>query len=93
MTAWLLAGSWLVATLGLALGGLVLALTRRIKPALGVLLDFLLAAGLLRLSLAGTWTAIASAGMLVVIRKVVVLGLDSVAESRTASRRLISPGG
>lgn len=46
------------------------------RTAMAVLLDFLLAAGLLRLSLAQTWTAIAVAALTVVIRKVAVAGFS-----------------
>ncbi|MEV8631213.1 hypothetical protein AB0395_06100 [Streptosporangium sp. NPDC051023] len=42
--------------------------------AVAVLLDFLLAAGLLRLSQAQTWTAIAVAALTLVIRRVVAAG-------------------
>ncbi|MEV4184830.1 hypothetical protein AB0J28_25745 [Streptosporangium canum] len=59
--------------------GLVAALAALLRGggpggAMAVLLDFLVAAGLLRLSLAQTWTAIAVAALTIVIRKVVVAG-------------------
>lgn len=59
--------------------GLVAALAALLRgggpgAAMAVLLDFLVAAGLLRLSLAQTWTAIAVATLTIVIRKVVVAG-------------------
>ncbi|MGW3363236.1 hypothetical protein ACWDOR_09855 [Streptosporangium canum] len=59
--------------------GLVAALAALLRGggpgvAMAVLLDFLVAAGLLRLSLAQTWTAIAVATLTIVIRKVVVAG-------------------
>lgn len=84
MTAVLLVASWSLAAAGILLGGLALAATRRVQVALGILLDLLLAAGLLRLVLADRWSAIATAAALVVIRKVVVLGL-SAAESPGAA--------
>jgi hypothetical protein len=46
------------------------------RTAMAVLLDFLLAAGLLRLSMAQTWTAIAVAALTGVIRKVAVAGFS-----------------
>ncbi|MDP9845442.1 hypothetical protein [Streptosporangium lutulentum] len=46
------------------------------RTAMAVLLDFLLAAGLLRLSEAQTWTAVAVAALTVVIRKVAVAGFS-----------------
>lgn len=76
------AAALLIAAAGLALGGLALATTRRLRPALGVLLDLLLAAGLLRLAFLDTWKAIASAAALVVVRKLVVLALTSGAPAR-----------
>ncbi|MFD8526982.1 hypothetical protein ACFV0L_06180 [Streptosporangium canum] len=61
--------------------GLVAALAALLRGggpggAMAVLLDFLVAAGLLRLSLAQTWTAIAVAALTIVIRKVVVAALS-----------------
>jgi hypothetical protein len=61
--------------------GLVAALAALLRgggpaSAMAVLLDFLVAAGLLRLSLAQTWTAIAVATLTIVIRKVVVAALS-----------------
>jgi hypothetical protein len=46
------------------------------RTAMAVLLDFLLAAGLLRLSMAQTWMAIAVAALTGVIRKVAVAGFS-----------------
>ena len=80
--------AWLVGVAGLLLGCLVLLATGRPRPALGILLDLLLAAGLLRLSTLGTWSAIISAAALVVIRKVVVLALDN---TRGLARRAAAP--
>lgn len=79
MTAVLLLASRSLAAAGILLGGLALAATRRVHVALGILLDLLLAAGLLRLVLADTWSAIATAAALVAIRKVVVLGMSDAA--------------
>ncbi|WP_433252625.1 hypothetical protein ACQPYK_08155 [Streptosporangium sp. CA-135522] len=65
----------------LAAMGLVAALTALLfgggpRNAMAVLLDFLVAAGLLRLSLVQAWTAIAVAALTMAIRKVVVAGLS-----------------
>ena len=49
----------LLAAAGLALAALALATARDLRTALGVLLDLLLAAGLLRLGFLDSWTAIA----------------------------------
>ncbi|GAB3445585.1 hypothetical protein GCM10027517_26760 [Phycicoccus ginsengisoli] len=69
--------SWLVASAGLVAGLAAVCVTRRLLPSLGVFLDLLLAAGLLRLATAGSWQAIAGAAAIVAIRKLAVLGLRS----------------
>ncbi|MEU9830172.1 hypothetical protein AB0D67_01405 [Streptosporangium sp. NPDC048047] len=46
------------------------------RAAVAVLLDFLLAAGLLRLSQAQTWAAIVTAALTVVIRRIAVAGFS-----------------
>jgi len=58
--------------LGLLCAATVLARTRSLRQALPVLLEFLMAAGLLRLSSAATWRALATAAVIVVLRKLVV---------------------
>jgi hypothetical protein len=65
----------LVVAAALVVSGLVLASARSPATALAVLLDLLLAAGLLRLSADAAPGAIASAALVVVIRKVAGLGL------------------
>jgi hypothetical protein len=72
-----------VVAAALAVSALTLLSTRRIATALPVLLDLLLAAGLLRLSATGTWQAIASAAAIVLIRKLATLGI-------TAARRALA---
>ncbi len=64
-----------VTVLGLLSAGAVLARAREIRLSIGVLLDFLLAAGLLRLAIAPTPHALASAALIIVIRKLVTFGL------------------
>lgn len=49
--------------------------TRRLGVALPVMLDLLLAAGLLRLTALADWGALASTAAIVVIRKLAVTGL------------------
>jgi uncharacterized membrane protein len=58
--------------LGLLSAATVFARIRQVRPALAVLLDFLLAAGLLRLSRDATWAALATAALVVAIRKLVM---------------------
>jgi hypothetical protein len=71
-----LPASWVVAGAGIVLAALVFAVMRRVSVALPVLLDMLMAAGLLRLSAEAPWRAIATAGAIVVLRKLVVAGLQ-----------------
>jgi hypothetical protein len=61
----------LVALTGLVVALLILVGTRRADLSLGVFLDLLVAAGLLRLAAASTWTAIIGAGAIVLIRQLV----------------------
>jgi len=72
----------LLVAAALALFALTLLSTRRITTALPVLLDLLLAAGLLRLSATGTWQAIASAAAIVVIRKLATTGISAAQRAR-----------
>jgi hypothetical protein len=72
-----------VVAAGLVLSALTLLATRRITTALPVLLDLLLAAGLLRLSATASWQAIASAAAIVVIRKLATLGITAARRART----------
>lgn len=58
-----------LAVSGIIIAALILVVTRRPTVALPTLLDFLLAAGLLRLSATAAWTAIGSTALIVVIRK------------------------
>lgn len=67
--------SFAVAGLGLVLAALAFAATGRLMATLPLLLDMLLAAGLLRLSAEAPWPAIATAATIVGIRKLVATGL------------------
>jgi hypothetical protein len=60
---------------GLLAAAVVLTATRRPAFALTVLLDFLLAAGLLRLTGQPGWTALATAAAVVAVRRLVGIGL------------------
>lgn len=57
-------------------GVLTFAATRSLRSALAVLLEFLLAAGLLRSATVNNWTSIASVALIVSIRKVVARGIS-----------------
>lgn len=67
--------SWAIGGAGVVLGALTLLVLRRPPLALHVLLDFLLAAGLLRLSVDASWQALAVTAIVIVVRRVVTLGL------------------
>jgi len=60
---------------GLVAAAVVLAAARSARAAMAVLLDFLTAAGLLRLVGEPTWDALAAAAAVVAVRKLVVAGL------------------
>ena len=62
---------------GLVAGFLALAVTRRPGLALTVFLDFLLAAGLLRLADDPTWRQLATAAVVVALRRLLGVGLRS----------------
>ncbi|MBM7806701.1 hypothetical protein JOD57_002538 [Geodermatophilus bullaregiensis] len=64
-----------VTALALVAGVVALAATRRPAVALGVLLDLLLAAGLLRLAAEPTWTSLATAAAVVLLRRLIGAGL------------------
>lgn len=77
MTNLLLAGALLCTTAAVVSGLAVGVATRQLRVALPVLLELLLAAGLLRLSAGGTWTGIATAAVIVAVRKVAGTGIRS----------------
>jgi predicted NAD/FAD-binding protein len=60
---------------GLVAAAVVLAAARRPMPALAVLLDFLTAAGLLRLAGEPSWDTIAAAAAVIAVRRLVTTGL------------------
>lgn len=72
MSGPLTSAALLCTALGVSCGALVLARSRQVRPALAVLVEFLLAAGLLRLSQQATWRALAMTAVIVGIRKLVV---------------------
>lgn len=87
MTGLARAAALLCTLLGLGCAAVVLARTRSLAQALPVLLEFLLAAGLLRLTHDATWRALVTAAALVALRKIVVTyGLRAGAASRAGAR-------
>ncbi len=81
-----------VTAAGLLAAAGVLAASRRPLFALKVLLDFLLAAGLLRLTGQPGWTAIATAAAVVAIRRLLGVGLRAGAGSAAVLRRRAGTG-
>ena len=75
----------LCAVLGLVCAAAVLARTRQPGQALPVLLEFLLAAGLLRLTSDATWGALATAAAIVGVRRLVGYGLRPPARTSRAA--------
>jgi hypothetical protein len=71
-----------VTAAGLLAAAVTLATTRRPLLALKVLLDFLLAAGLLRLTGHPDWPALAGAAAVVALRRLVGFGLRAGAPAR-----------
>ena len=67
--------SWLVAGAGIVLGTATLVVFRRPALSLHVLLDLLLAAGLLRLSADAGWPVIAVTAAVVVLRRLLTFSL------------------
>ena len=65
----------LIVLFGLLAASVVTARSRSLRVGVPVLLEFLLAAGLIRLSSTDTWSAIAVAAVVLGIRRLVVLRL------------------
>jgi hypothetical protein len=79
----------LVASAALVVSGLVLLSSRRPAVALPVLLDLLLAAGALRLTADLSWSAVTTAAVVVLVRKLATVGIAagrSAADDGTRSR-------
>lgn len=66
-----LAASWAFAIAGIVLGFTALFTFGKPVPALRVMIELLTAAGLLRLAVDSSWTAIAATAALIVLRKTV----------------------
>ncbi|SCG44653.1 hypothetical protein [Micromonospora halophytica] len=64
-----------VTALALCCGAVVLVTARSWRTALRVLLDLLVAAGLLRLTVGQGWSALASAGAVILLRQLLWAGL------------------
>lgn len=71
------AASWCVAIGGIAVGAAALLVFRRPLPALRVMIELLTAAGLLRLSVDMSWTAILGVVTVIAVRRVVTRSLTA----------------
>ena len=79
----------LLTAAGVVVAALVWLTTRAWHPTVPVLLDFLLAAGLLRLSADDTWHAIVAAAAIVAVRALVKTGTAS--RTRADHHCLVAP--
>ncbi|CAM5338646.1 DUF1622 domain-containing protein [Streptomyces griseomycini] len=75
MTALLHLAALAATAFGLVASAVVLVAARRLMIGLAVLLDFLIAAGLLRLAGEPSWDAIVTAATVIAVRKLVTAGL------------------
>ncbi|CAL9336646.1 hypothetical protein SUDANB15_00175 [Streptomyces sp. enrichment culture] len=75
MTALLHLAALAVTAFGLVASAVVLVAARRLMAGLVVLLDFLIAAGLLRLAGEPSWDAIVTVATVIAVRKLVTAGL------------------
>jgi hypothetical protein len=64
---------------------LALGATRSLRQALPVLLDLLTAAGLLRLSLAPTWSALTVTAVVIGLRRLTTAGIRTASKARRSS--------
>jgi hypothetical protein len=69
---------------GIAIAGSAWAATGSLRAGLSFLLDLLLAAGLLRLTVAASWEALATAAAVVIVRKLAGGGVTTAARFRQA---------
>jgi uncharacterized membrane protein len=86
MTQVLNAGALALTAAAVVAGALVLVVTRQLRQALPVLLEFLTAAGLLRLSASPTWTSLLVAAAVVGLRHLLTAGLGVSASAGPARR-------
>jgi hypothetical protein len=71
-----------VVVVGIACAGTAWAATGSLRAGLSLLLDLLLAAGLLRLTVAASWEALATAAAVVIVRKLTGGGVTVAARLR-----------
>lgn len=76
---------WCFGIAGIVVGAAALAVFRAPLPALRVTLELFIAAGLLRLSVDNSWSAIAGAAVVIAIRRVLTRSLTADLTHRPAS--------
>lgn len=91
--AWAVELSWLVVACAIGLSAAAVVVLRRFDTALHVLLDLLLAAGLLRLSAEASWEAIAIAAAIVALRRVLAATLLHKHAHGSVSRTVVQQNG
>jgi hypothetical protein len=85
VTAVVDAAALIVVAAAILAGALALGGTRSVRQALPVLLDLLTAAGLLRLSVTPTWSALAVTAVVVALRRLTTAGLRRTAQARRST--------
>ncbi len=73
--------SWVIVGLAVAVGAVAFAATHDVRSSLALLLDLLLAGGLLRLSADSSWSVLGTAAAIVAVRKLVIVYLPVARES------------
>jgi hypothetical protein len=73
-----------IVIVGIAIAGSAWAATGSLRASLSLLLDLLLAAGLLRLTVAASWEDLATAAAVVIVRKLAGGGVTTAARFRQA---------
>ncbi|MEJ1213062.1 hypothetical protein [Streptomyces sp. CCNWLW237] len=86
MTDWLHVAAVLTTVTGLLSASLTYTVTRQVSVSLGVLLDFLSAAGLIRLADDPSWGSIAAAAAVIAVRKLIGPNLGRPPDHRAAPR-------
>jgi hypothetical protein len=76
-----------IVIVGIAIAGSAWAATGSLRVGLSLLLDPLLAAGLLRLTVAASWEALATAAAVVIVRKLAGRGVTVAARLRRTGRQ------
>ena len=84
----LVGASWCFGIAGIVVGAAALAVFRQPLPALRVTLELFIAAGLLRLSVDNSWSAIAGAAVVIAIRRVLTRSLTADFTQRSAPTSL-----